>query len=72
MVRSSRGVFAADCERAGIHRTCLGEANHWADVMIPQFDHAHSYRWLANDGGPTAHSVTSNKTRQHLLRMTAP
>lgn len=66
-----RGVIASDCSRHGIRRTRLADIEHWADVMIPRTDHAHSRRWLPNGGGHRALGDVQ-QTRQHLLRMTAP
>lgn len=66
-----RGVITRDCERAGIRRTRLAQQSHWADVMVPRSDHAHSRRWLRNGGGHRALGDVQ-QTRQHLLRMTAP
>lgn len=66
-----RGVIAADCHRHGIRRTRLADLHHWADVMVPRSDHAHSRRWMANGGGHRALGDVQ-QTRQHLLRMTAP
>jgi DNA polymerase III epsilon subunit-like protein len=66
-----RSVIVADCARAGIARTRLDQAEHWADVMLPRADHAHTRRWLPNAGGHRALADVA-QTRQHLLRMTAP
>lgn len=66
-----RGVIVADCHRHGIRRTRLADLGHWADVMVPRSDHAHSRRWLRNGGGHRALGDVE-QTRQHLLRMTAP
>ncbi|MFD9965031.1 exonuclease domain-containing protein [Amycolatopsis sp. NPDC058986] len=66
-----RGVITADCHRHGIRRTRLADLSHWADVMVPRSDHAHSRRWLRNGGGHRALGDVE-QTRQHLLRMTAP
>ncbi|MFD7161266.1 exonuclease domain-containing protein [Kribbella sp. NPDC059898] len=66
-----RGVIAADCHRHGIRRTRLADPSHWADVMIPRSDHAHSRRWLPNGGGHRALGDVE-QTREHLIRMTAP
>jgi DNA polymerase III epsilon subunit-like protein len=66
-----RSVIVADCARHGIRRTRLADPAHWADVMVPRSDHAHSRRWLPNECGHRALSDVQ-QTRQHLLRMTAP
>jgi DNA polymerase III epsilon subunit-like protein len=66
-----RTCVVADCARHGIRKTRLANLEHWADVMLPRSDHAHSYRWLANGGGHRA-LPDVRQTRQHLLRMTAP
>jgi DNA polymerase III epsilon subunit-like protein len=66
-----RTVIAADCARAGIRHTRLAKLEHWADIMLPRSDHAHSTRWLPNGGGHRALGDVQ-QTRQHLLRMTAP
>jgi DNA polymerase III epsilon subunit-like protein len=66
-----RGVITADCHRHGIRRTRLADLRHWADVMLPRSDHAHSRRWLPNGGGHRALGDVQ-QTRHHLLRMTAP
>lgn len=66
-----RGVIAADCHRHGLRRTRLARLSHWADVMMPRSDHAHSRRRLPNGGGHRALGDVE-QTRQHLLRMTAP
>ncbi|SDW92362.1 hypothetical protein SAMN05216215_100689 [Saccharopolyspora shandongensis] len=66
-----RGVITADCHRHGIRRTRLADLGHWADVMLPRSDHAHSRRWLPNDGRHRALGDVQ-QTRQHLLHMTAP
>nr|WP_052478641.1 3'-5' exonuclease [Kibdelosporangium sp. MJ126-NF4]CEL19672.1 hypothetical protein [Kibdelosporangium sp. MJ126-NF4]CTQ94528.1 hypothetical protein [Kibdelosporangium sp. MJ126-NF4] len=66
-----RGVITADCHKHGIRRTRLADLGHWADVMLPRSDHAHSRRWLPNGGGHRALGDVE-QTRQHLLRMTAP
>ncbi|RSN60685.1 hypothetical protein DMH01_15495 [Amycolatopsis sp. WAC 04182] len=66
-----RGVVTADCHRHGIRRTRLADLGHWADVMVPRSDHAHSRRWLRNGGGHRALGDLE-QTRQHLLRLTAP
>lgn len=62
-----RGVIAADCRRHGIRRTRLGDLSHWADVMVPRSNHAHSRRWLRNGGGHRALGDVE-QTRQHLQR----
>lgn len=66
-----QSVIVADCARAGIGRTRLAEAQHWADVMVPRSDHARSRRWLPNGGGHRALGDVQ-ETRRHLQRMTAP
>ncbi|WP_216915239.1 3'-5' exonuclease [Nocardia noduli] len=66
-----QAVVVADCERAGIRRTRLADAAHWADVMVPRANHARSPRWLPNGGGHRALGDTQ-ETRRHLQRMTAP
>lgn len=66
-----RDVIASDCTRYGIRRTRLTSEDHWADVMVPRSDHAHSRRWLRNGGGHRALGDVQ-QTRKHLQRMTAP
>lgn len=66
-----RQVITSDCRRSGFQRTRLAASAHWADVMVPRSDHAHSRRWLPNDGGHRALNDVQ-QTRQHLLRMTSP
>jgi DNA polymerase III epsilon subunit-like protein len=66
-----RGVITSDCERHGVRRSRLADIGHWADVMVPRSDHAHSRRWLRNGGGHRALGDVE-QTRQHLLRMTSP
>lgn len=66
-----RQVIMSDCQRHGIRRSRLADVDHWADVMVPRSDHAHSRRWLRNGGGHRALGDVQ-QTRQHLLRMTAP
>lgn len=64
-------VIVGDCARAGIRRTRLADANHWADVMILRANHARSPRWLPNGGGHRSLG-DAQETRRHLQRMTAP
>ncbi|RUQ02473.1 3'-5' exonuclease, partial [Microbacterium sp. HSID17254] len=65
------GVITHDCHRHGIRRTRLADPQHWADVMLPRSDHAHTRHRLPNDGGHRALD-DATQTRRHLLRMTAP
>ncbi|WP_394622373.1 exonuclease domain-containing protein (plasmid) [Lentzea sp. JNUCC 0626] len=66
-----RNVITLDCERHGMRRSRLTKVEHWADVMVPRSEHAHSRRWLRNGGGHRALGDVQ-LTRQHLLRMTKP
>lgn len=64
-------AYKADCHRHGIRRTRLADLGHWADVMVPRSDQAHSRRWLRNSGGHRALGDVE-QTRQRLLLITAP
>ncbi|WP_156052478.1 3'-5' exonuclease [Nocardia carnea] len=66
-----RTVITAECARHGMTRSRLTDPAHWADVMIPRSDHAHSHCRLPNGGGHRALGDV-RRTREHLLRMTAP